>query len=219
MQNVVLLGEMGQEFGETWSTDCDYVVDVFKHIGCQRPNFRKYLIDAREKGMSLLVARGDELLLTPEEIFLSIGNEDIAMAMIPEGAGPGTLAQIGDALYKAYEFYSKLEWYYQLAIQITATIAINLAITAITNWLAPGDEQDDSPEGYLFQGTENMVKEGIPIPVLYGELIVGGAVINATYTNYPIKSFEVEPTFDGHWDSGGDNSSDEDDDDEDTEQN
>jgi hypothetical protein len=35
-------------------------------------------------------------------------------------------------------------------------------------------------QSYLFDGAVNSVKQGTPVPILYGRMIVGGAVISAS---------------------------------------
>jgi hypothetical protein len=45
------------------------------------------------------------------------------------------------------------------------------------------DTPSNSKDGYLFNGPENSVKQGIPVPLCYGELIVGGAPINFGFTD------------------------------------
>jgi len=41
---------------------------------------------------------------------------------------------------------------------------------------SPGDEE----QSYLFDGAINSTKQGTPVPILYGRMIVGGAVISAS---------------------------------------
>ena len=58
----------------------------------------------------------------------------------------------------------------------------NLAMTAISQFLAKDPSGSTSSEGYLFNGAENTSKEGQAVPILYGELIVGGSPINLGFT-------------------------------------
>ena len=194
MQNVVLLGDLGQKFGESWSTDAAYVSDVFKHIACQRPSFRHYLIECREKGLDLSIERAGEIITDAEELLLSLGEDDLVIALIPTGSATGVAAIVTAVKVAIAEF----SWS-AFAVKMAAQVAISFAIQAITEWLAPGPEVDESVEGYLFSGALNNVKEGIPIPVLYGRLMVGGAVINNSYTDFPIKHFQNEQGYENIW--------------------
>ena len=48
--------------------------------------------------------------------------------------------------------------------------------------MAPGPESDSQQEeGYLFDGPTNNVQQGLPVPVSYVELLVGGAQISVSF--------------------------------------
>jgi len=62
------------------------------------------------------------------------------------------------------------------------SVATNLALTGIAQMMMPGPEVDSgTDESYLFNGPTNNITQGLPVPVLYGELIVGGAPISQYY--------------------------------------
>ena len=67
-------------------------------------------------------------------------------------------------------------------------VAVNLAITGIQQMMAP-DPGVDSPNvsagenSYLFQGSEQSVLEGDPVPVAYGELRIPGRPIGFELRN------------------------------------
>ena len=53
----------------------------------------------------------------------------------------------------------------------------------------PGPEIDkETPDNYLFNGNSEHIKEGLPVPLLYGEMMVGGGLINQTMTTRRIVS-------------------------------
>ena len=54
------------------------------------------MVEQLQEGGTLAVTRGEDLVLG-EELFLSLGSEDIVIGIIPMGAG-GTLATIGAAI-------------------------------------------------------------------------------------------------------------------------
>ena len=67
---------------------------------------------------------------------------------------------------------------------VATSIAANLALTGITQLLSPGPEVDSAGEnedGYLFNGPVSRAPEGIVVPVVYGELIVGGQPIGSAF--------------------------------------
>ena len=52
----------------------------------------------------------------------------------------------------------------------------------MTELMAPGPETDSKQEeGYLFSGPTNNMQQGLPVPVCYGELLVGGAPMSVSF--------------------------------------
>ena len=88
MQTVYLNGGLSQ-FGEKWTTECKDIASIFKLIECQTPGFRKYLTDAVEADVGFEIQRGSEFLENPEELLLSLNEEDIIITEVPSGSKSG----------------------------------------------------------------------------------------------------------------------------------
>jgi predicted phage tail protein len=41
------------------------------------------------------------------------------------------------------------------------------------------DTQDDPRKSYSFSGIQNTSRQGVPVPIVYGETLVGSVVISA----------------------------------------
>lgn len=194
MQSVYLVGGI-EKFGPHWEAECSNIRDIFRLIDCQTPGFRKYLVDAAEAGVGFEIQRGEEFLEEPEEMLLSLNNEDIIITEVPAGsksAGSKILAAIAIitvAILLPGSFTAALTGTStQSALVASATVgltmvAVNLAIAGITQLLAPGPQTDEGTDpSYLFNGPQNTISQGLPVPVAYGELIVGGMPISVSYT-------------------------------------
>ncbi len=194
MQSVYLVGGI-EKFGPHWEAECSNIRDIFRLIDCQTPGFRKYLVDAAEAGVGFEIQRGEEFLEEPEEMLLSLNNEDIIITEVPAGsksAGSKILAAIAIitvAILLPGSFTAALTGTStQGALVASATVgltmvAVNLAIAGITQLLAPGPQTDEGTDpSYLFNGPQNTISQGLPVPVAYGELIVGGMPISVSYT-------------------------------------
>jgi len=208
MQRVYLNGGISQ-FGEFWESNCTNIRDIFKLIECQTPGFRQYLINAAENGVGFEIQRGSEFLTETDELLLTLNEEDIIITEVPSGsksAGAKLLAAIAiivvvaasggfggagffgtgaassgasaGATAGASAGYAGLNGFGFAAI----SVATNLALTGISQMMMPGPEVDSgTDESYLFNGPTNNITQGLPVPVLYGELIVGGAPISQYY--------------------------------------
>ena len=66
---------------------------------------------------------------------------------------------------------------------VGGNIGIGLALTGVAGLLSPTvptPETDNDPRNnFSFSGIQNVSREGIPVPVAYGEVIVGSVVISA----------------------------------------
>jgi len=206
MQTVYLNGGLSQ-FGERWTTECKDIASIFKLIECQTPGFRKYLSDAIEADVGFEIQRGSEFLENPEELLLSLNDEDIIITEVPSGSKSGggkilaAIAIVALLVINPGLMFSTVTQT-GTATGVSATVgglnaaglavsslAVNLALTGITQLLAPGPESDgDKNDSYLFSGPSNNGRQGLPVPILYGELVVGGMPISTFYSSSPFRS-------------------------------
>ena len=63
---------------------------------------------------------------------------------------------------------------------------IGLALGGVAQLLTPtpkvpqgADKQDDPRKSYSFSGIQNTSRQGVPVPIVYGETVVGSVVISA----------------------------------------
>ena len=211
MQIVYLNGGIA-EFGSYWESNCTNIRDIFKLIDCQTPGFRKYMIDAAESGVGFELQRGSEILSDEQELLLTLNEEDIIITEVPVGSKSGgakilaalaivalMFTPVGQALLFNPGSASAVSGAatggagagtmaiagaggLNTAGLMAASIAVNLAITGISQIMMPGPEVDKgTDDAYLFDGPTNSITQGLPVPVAYGELVVGGAPVSQYY--------------------------------------
>ena len=188
MQRVRLVGEISK-FGSSWEADCANIRDIFKLIECQTPGFRQHMTQAAEAGVAYEIKRGEDFLESADELLLSLNEEDIIITEVPAGAKSGASKLIAGVLLIAAVFFPPLAGVMSTVItgELTVgallfTMGANLALAGISQLMAPGPETDTKQEeGYLFQGPQNNIEQGLPVPVCYGELMVGGAPISLSF--------------------------------------
>ena len=66
-----------------------------------------------------------------------------------------------------------------LAVMMLGT---NLALMGLAEMSAPDPDGTTNDPSYLFNGAQNHIEQGKPVPLLYGELTIGGAPIYQGYT-------------------------------------
>ena len=209
MQKVYLNGPISK-FGAEWNVAVPNVGDAFKLIACQSPGFQKYIFEILEnKTTTLEVVKGSEVLRDLEDVLLPLENDDLIITEVPCGAGDNPLETflIGLTLFFAPYLYAAygpgavagatvFGATGTLAAGLTsfsigsmiASIGMGLMINSVLSLFVSGPETDvisgdmEAEKAKIFNGPVTVAKQGIPVPVLYGELAIGGANINQGFS-------------------------------------
>ena len=171
----------------------------------------QYLVEAAENNVDFAIQRGidfigeEELLLSigKEDLIITeipAGQKSgwakvlaaIALIVVTAGAGAmmvgaaasqaaamGATIAVGQTGMAAGLSFAMGTTLGKMAI----TFGINLALQGVTQMMTKGPETDkaEANKGYLFNGPVNTTQQGLPVPVAYGELVVGGAVISTSF--------------------------------------
>lgn len=227
-KTIILQGRMGELFGETHKLNVNSIQEAMHALDCLKGGVKRYLMECQDLGIPFTVQRGSEVkeYAENEELFLDNQDmlnfefEDDAYIITPLPAGSG----------KASDFFKKIvvaifliwvgitfgpggaselgKWGARIA-QGLGYIGASLAVDAITDLMIPDpDRNSEGAKASLFNGPVNTTKPGIPIPLAYGEVEAGGAVINFGFTNRLISSSGGYQFSSPNIDTGGSNPSD-----------
>jgi predicted phage tail protein len=190
-RKIYLEGEIGAKFGNEFTANVSSIRDVFRLLEANHPQLRYYLMECNDKGVGLSIEVAGKEIENEKELLLPLQEGDVTIFSVPAGSksgaakilaavliiylavtiGPGfgeslTAIMAGEAGVGAY------------ATVIAVQMGVSLAMTGLQQIMAPDPSVDsDGPEAYLFNGSEQNVIEGDPVPVLYGELRVPGRPI------------------------------------------
>lgn len=194
-RKVHLLGELSQ-FGEVWQAEAKSLSDIIKLIECQTEGFRKFLIDAVEAGLDLAIVGKDFFVSEPEElVFNNLGPEELYISLVPAGSGKGwgkiLLAAVLIVVALFVPVLAPQAGGFATAATGTAgtiqsgllMIGLSIGMQGVTQLLAktPDADKPENEKG-LFDGPESSIKQGQPVSVLYGELLIGGAPVHVDMT-------------------------------------
>lgn len=91
-----------------------------------------------------------------------------------------------------------------IAVNVVANLLIAMAIGAIAQALAPSptagtSERPDENPSFLFNGPENVVEQGYPVPLVFGTFTTGSVVISAgtSVEQLPFEPDEATPPANG----------------------
>ncbi len=187
---IKLYGRMGKMFGRVHKPDLatGSVAEAVRYLRANFPGVDQYLARAKtQDGVGFAVFRGKENL-TKTQLREPCFGEEIRIAPVVLGAKKGgiiniivgaVLIVVGVALIIASEGAGS-----PLGMQLIGA-GIGIAVGGIIQMLTPmpkGLASKDSPEhtpSYAFNGPVNTQAQGHPVPVLYGKLWVGSAVVSA----------------------------------------
>ena len=174
---VRLYGRFGTKFGRVHKLAVNSAAEAVRALGTQLRGFDKYLTEAKDNGFDFAVFY-DRKNLTEDGLTTPVNGREIRIAPILFGSKNGSWLQVilGVVLIVvgAYMGWTPL-----------VNLGWGLVVGGVTQLLAPsppGLSSRDRPENlpsYAFNGPINTQAQGNPVPVLYGELIVGSAVLSA----------------------------------------
>ena len=128
--------------------------------------------------------------LAENELHDPAGQQDIKIVPVVAGAGAVGRIILGVALVAAAILFAPgaalaggLLTLGAQAVPIVAGIGLSLVLGGVGQLLTPlpkaGKDDNDPRKSYSFSGVQNTSRQGTPVPVVYGETIVGSVVIAA----------------------------------------
>ena len=207
MRKVYLEGILGKKYGEEWALAVASPSEALQAIMSQRPGMRQFIAESEGiQGYEVIV--GDNGFESLDELVIQDPGMSQSYTFVPVIAGSKnsvlmmvlgvTLIAITGGFGAAFVpgFMSGA------GVTVTAGVGGAAATVATTGWgtalsylgmglalggaammLAP-DVPDgngsEKAENYLFSGPVNTVKQGQPIPLVYGRAIVGSKTVSAS---------------------------------------
>jgi predicted phage tail protein len=176
-----LYGHMGRMFGRVHHAhlDSNTPAEAVRYLQSQFPGLAAYLTGAKDKGIGFAVFRGKENI-GKDSLKEPVGSDEIRIAPILMGSKNGGVLQIivGVILLAVSYFFPVLAPY-------LVPVAIGMIAGGVIQLLTPqpkaskNKDRPDNAASYVFNGAVNTQAQGNPVPLLYGRMIVGSAVVSA----------------------------------------
>lgn len=192
MTAVYLYGALGRKFGHRWSLDVSSPGEAVRAIMANRPDFQSYMVKHSAPGYQVFV--GPDPIRGPERLGDPIGRQAIKIVPVLAGAAKdptigiivGTLIIIASVV--SFQYYGVSAGVALMA----GSMGAGLVVGGISQLLAGTPKAPDISEkeanrpSFLFNGVVNTTSQGHPVPVGYGRMRVGSAVISAGITTEDI---------------------------------
>lgn len=190
VRTVRLYGVLGARFGRVHRFVCGSTAQAVSALCQMVPGFQQFLYESKDKGLGYACFIGKENI-GEDMLQAPAGDEDIRIAPMILGSGRGGLFQIilGAALIIGAPYIAGAVW------GASATLAVGIASWApMLGWAMvlggvsqlltrqpqgiTGVDSPDNGASYNFNGPVNVTAQGNPVPVLYGEMIVGSVTVS-----------------------------------------
>ena len=172
MTKINIYGALADKYGSSFLMEIGSAKDVFDAIDANREGFKKDIFDLHSEGFDYVILVNKKKIETINDILAEINPEVIDLVPLLQGDGADPISGTALLIY---------------------AIITTIVSTAAAILLAP--DPPKPPEitqtasalenSFTFANTVNRSAQGTPVPVCYGELIVGSEVIQATYKSYP----------------------------------
>ena len=186
-RNIYLNGEIGQLFGNKWRLNCKTIQEAMHAIDCMKGGMRRYLTDCTENGVGFTVQKGEDFL-DNQTVGIELGKDDLIITPVPAGSrrqkskGQSFVKIIVAVLmiYVGFKYGDPDQM--EKGFQLLISVGTSLALQGITELLTKEPDELSEEQATLFNGPTNNTKSGIPVPLCYGKMEVGGAVVNFGFT-------------------------------------
>ena len=192
LRKIKLYGRLAKFLGQrVFEADVASAAEAVRFLLVNFPQLEKHMADQHYR-----VSVG-KYALTAEELQDPAGQQEIKIVPVLAGAGGGAGRIIAGVALIALSFLlpgSTIGLFGAGTIGLTAfaapvlAIGASLALGGVAQLLtptpkinAPGTQQDnnDPRKSYSFSGIQQTSRQGVPVPIVYGETVVGSVVISA----------------------------------------
>lgn len=185
LRTIRLYGKLGTRFGRVHRLAVLSPAEAVRALRVLLPGFERELMTGKDRGVAYAFLAGKRHLKT-DQLHQPVGDDDIRIAPVIQGAkSGGVFSAILGAVVIAV---SAVGSYFAPGNPLSAygyQFGAALILGGVAQMLSPqqkGLATKDSPDNgasYNFNGPVNTTAQGNPVPVLYGRMIVGSAVISA----------------------------------------
>tara|TARA_Y100000389_G_scaffold160455_1_gene162611 strand:- start:5899 stop:6564 length:666 start_codon:yes stop_codon:yes gene_type:complete len=171
-RKVIFEGELGEKFGHETYIEASSFGDVIRCFNANFNNFNEYLLECDRKQIEF-ICKVNNVALDEKELFLNYGEGDMIITPVPAGGIKKFIKSIVGAILVVVGLLVP-------GAQFLVKPGMSMIFSGIVDLLAPdpaADARDAEPD-YIYQGTAQIIREGDPIPVLYGRMRIPGKPIS-----------------------------------------
>jgi predicted phage tail protein len=190
MTLILLSGSLAKAFGRQHfrQLDTGTVVEAFSALKHTLNGFENFIIDSARRGLRFAIFRNRENVSEGE--FTLSGTTEIRIVPVIAGSKSGGLFQVvlGVALIVAGAIITGGTFgagapFGSAMIMMGASMVLGGVVQMLTPVPSSksGSQQEqantENKPSYLFNGAFNSTQQGLPVPIVYGQMLVGSSVV------------------------------------------
>ncbi len=183
MNTIRVYGPLAEFLGRrVFEAVVDTAIEALRFLNANFPGLRQHLANQR-----YCIAVGDHLL-TADELSHPIGRQELRI--IPAFSGE-IFDFIGDVISAGVSAVTA-------AAPSLLAIGVSVGLQYLSSQLqsktpqvgvsASSSTQNDPRSNFSFSGVQNTARAGVPVPIVYGEVIVGSVVVSAGVDTVQVKA-------------------------------
>ena len=176
MKTIKLYGHLAKKFGKTFHFDVKTPAEAIRMLRANFKDFTDYMVEHSEPGYHVFVAKnniGAKQLTDP-----CSDDEVIKIVPVVAGAKQGVFQTILGVTLMVVGFLTWNPFLFNMGVALTLGGIAQMLFAPNM----PSGSQDQTPNNlpsYSFDGAVNTTRQGNPVSICYGKMIVGSQVISA----------------------------------------
>jgi predicted phage tail protein len=186
MNTIRVYGPLAEFLGRrVFEAVVDTAIEALRFLNANFPGLRQHLANQR-----YCIAVGDHLL-SADELSHPIGRQELRIIPAFSGELEAGLGLLIDGLSTAANTLAQ-------AAPILLGIGLSVGLSYLSSQLqsktpqvgvsASSSTQNDPRSNFSFSGVQNTARAGVPVPIVYGEVIVGSVVVSAGIDTVQVKA-------------------------------
>jgi predicted phage tail protein len=186
LRTIRLYGKLGAKFGRVHRFAVNSAAEAVRAMCSQFPGFETYLVESKQRNEGYAVFYGKKNLVK-DELHYPAGNDDIRIAPALFGSKKGGVLNLIVGFVLVVIGVILLFTPFAPVGTVFIQMGVGMMIGGVIQMLMPGPnmggmgafERSKNKPSYHFNGPVNTEAQGHPVPLLYGRMTTGSAVISA----------------------------------------
>mgnify|MGYP003660121416 CR=1 FL=1 len=184
MKTIKIYGQLAKAVGQrVFRAEVESVAEAVRFLIANFPHLEHLMADQYYR-----VSSGRHIL-SEQELHYPVGETEV-ISITPVIAGAGAIGRIivGVLLIAASFFIPGVALFGVALAPIVLGIGVSLVLGGVAQLLSPvpstqvGEKDPKAIDSYSFSGIQNTSRSGLPIPIIYGQVVVGSITISAGTT-------------------------------------